>query len=133
MAPPEHHYNDEPTAHDFPSLIDDETDAESQDHCLHLGSEPESSNPLPLPVWMRESAKSFKYKWVPLPLRKAGRAIARWVRGPQPPRDLHISPLFPRIQEAPLRLLDWLAPKKRQRVFLLLALYACWLSTWSLM
>ena len=133
MALPEHRYNDEPTAHDFPSLTDDETDAESLDHRLLLGSEPESSNPLPLPVWMRESAKSFRYKWVPLPLRKAGRVTARWVKGPQPPRDLHISPWLPQIQEAPIRLLDRYVPKKRHRVLLLLALYACWLLTWSLM
>jgi hypothetical protein len=133
MAPTEHHYNDEPAAHDFPSLTDDETDTESQDHHLLLGSEPESSNALPLPVWMRESAKSFRYKWVPLPLRKAARATAHWVKGPQPPRDLHITPWLPQIQEAPIRLLDRYVPKKRHRVLLLLVLYACWLLTWSLM
>ena len=125
--------NDEHAAHDFPSLTDDENNVESQDHNLHLRSESESSNPLPLPVWMRESAQSFKYKWVPLPLRKAGRAMADWIKGPQPPRDLHIKPWLPGLQEAPIRLLDIYAPKKRHRVVLLLVLYASWLLTWSLM
>lgn len=119
--------------HDFPLLSDVESDVESQDPQFHLRSESESSNPIPLPVWMRESAKSFKYKWVPLPLRKAGRATANWVKGPQPPKDLHITPWLPRIQEAPIRLLDRFAPKKRHRVFLLCLLYACWALAWSLM
>jgi hypothetical protein len=133
MAPERFRDDDEQAAHDFPPLTDDEDDVESQDRILHLRSESESSNPLPVPVWMRESAKSFKYNWVPLPLRKAGRATAHWVKGPQPPRDLHITPWLAHIQEAPIRLLDRLAPKKRHRILLLFVLYACWLLTWSLM
>ena len=125
--------DDEQAAHDFPPLTDDEDNLESQDRHLHLRSESESSNPLPLPVWMRESAKTFKYKWVPLPLRKAGRATANWVKGPQPPRDLHITPWLPGVQEAPIRLLDRYVPQKRYRVLLLLLLYASWLLTWSVM
>lgn len=133
MAPHESRDNEEQPTIDFPPLTDDESDMESQDRNLRVETEAEPSNLHSLPVWMRESAKSFKYKWVPLPLRKAARATARWIKGPQPPRDLHITPWFPQIQEAPIRLLDRFAPKKRQRVFLLLALYACWLLTWSLM
>jgi hypothetical protein len=133
MAPPGFRDHEEQAAPDFPSLTDDESDVESQDRNLHIDSESDAFNPYPLPVWMRESAETFKYKWVPLPLRKAGRATAHWVKGPQPPRDLHIRPWFLQIQEAPLRLLDRFAPKKRHRVFLLLALYSCWLLTWSLM
>jgi LCCL domain len=133
MAPLEFRDDEDQATHDFPSLTDDESDVESQDRNLHLESGVEAPNPHSLPVWMRESAKSFKYKWVPLPLRKAGRATARWVKGPQPPRDLHIRPWLPHIQEAPIRLVDRFAPKKCHRVFLLLALYACWLLTWSLM
>ena len=125
--------DDEQAADDFPSLTDDENDLQPEDRNLHLCSDSESSNPLPLPVWMRESAKSFRYKWVPLPLRKAGRATANWVKGPRPPRDLHITPWLPGIQEAPIRLLDRYAPKKRHRVVLLLVLHASWLLTWSLM
>src|SRR2546423_10942139 len=125
--------NDEYAAHDFPLLLDVEDSVEPQSHTLHVHSDSESSNPLPLPVWMRESSNSFRYRWVPLPLRKAGRAAANWIKGPQPPRDLHITLWLPRIQEAPIRLLDRYAPKRRHRIMLLLVLYATWLLTWSLM
>ncbi|OCT52769.1 LCCL domain containing protein [Cladophialophora carrionii] len=102
---------------------------------LHIRSTPDSptTGTLPIPIWLRESASSFRYKWVPLPVRKAGRAIVTWVKGPQPPRVLRIEPIFPKIQQAPIRLLDKYAPKKKQRVILLMALYVCWFLTWSLM
>jgi hypothetical protein len=118
----------------IPYLTDDETDVESQDRNLHIRNASESSeNGHSIPIWMRESAKSFKYKWVPLPLRKAGRATAEWIKGPIPPRELRISPLYPQIQEAPLRLMDRYIPKQRHRICLLIALYATWFLTWSLM
>ena len=129
-------YRDEenPTSRDIPVLTDDETDAESQDRNLHIRSASESSQPaLPLPIWLREQAKSFHFKWVPLPLRKAGRAVAKWVKGPQPPVELKINPFFPKLQAAPVRLLDRYLPQRKQRILLLLLLYAAWALTWSLM
>ncbi|KAF2157756.1 hypothetical protein K461DRAFT_219004 [Myriangium duriaei CBS 260.36] len=59
-------------------------------------------------------------------------ATAKWVRGPQPPRIYTITPLFPTIQHAPLALLDKYAPKKIHRVALLVAVYAAWLLSFSL-
>ncbi|KAJ9616930.1 hypothetical protein H2200_000650 [Cladophialophora chaetospira] len=102
---------------------------------LHIRSTPDSptSAALPLPIWLRESASSFKYKWVPLPVRKVGRAVVTWVKGPKPPRVLKIDPIFPKIQQAPIKLLDRYAPKKKQRFILLMALYVAWFLTWSLM
>lgn len=84
-----------------------------------------------LPVWVRESSKSFRWRWVPLPLRKAGRAIARWVKGPIPPSPLLLTPLFPQIQELPHRFLDRFLPKRRYKTFLLLLLYICWFIPWT--
>lgn len=86
----------------------------------------------PLPVWLTESSKSFKWGWVPLPLRKAGRATVKWLKGPDPPQDLRFTPLFPRIQEAPARLLDRFLPKRKHKITLLLAVYFSWFLTWSL-
>jgi hypothetical protein len=136
---PEYRDEDQSTRN-IPDLTDEENDVESQDRSLHIRhadhshTHPNSSdNTLPLPVWMRESAKSFKYKWVPLPLRKAGRVTAAWIKGPIPPRQLRIKPFFPHIQEAPLRWMDTYLPKHRHRVCLLIAFYAIWLLTWSLM
>lgn len=83
-----------------------------------------------LPVWVRESSKSFRWGWVPLPLRKAGRAIARWVEGPVPPHTLLLTPLFPRIQEVPVRCLERFFPKRRHKIALLMLLYAAWFLPW---
>ena len=131
-------YRDEPAeaSRDFPILTDDDddnADAVSQDGNFHFRSASNSSTSLPAPVWMRESAHSFKYKWVPLPIRKAGRAVAKWIKGPVPPQELRIRPWFPTIQEAPLRLLNRYMPKRRHKIFLLLLFYFCWFLTWSLM
>lgn len=121
-------------AHNVSNLTEDGTDVESQDRDLHIRDASGSSeNGLPVPIWLRESARSFKFKWVPLPLRKAGRATIKWVKGPVPPRELRIKPLYPKIQEVPLRLMDQYIPKQRHRICLLIALYAVWLLAWSLM
>lgn len=83
-----------------------------------------------LPVWARESSKSFRWGWVPLPLRKAGRAVARWVKGPVPPRPLLLTPLFPHLQELPVRYLERFFPKRKHRISLLLLLYLAWFVPW---
>lgn len=131
-------YHDEENGplREIPPLTDDETDGESQNRDFHVDNAPEegSDEPdLPLPIWMRESAKNFKYKWIPLPVRKGGRAVVNWVKGPDPTQHMSIEPWFPYIQEAPIKLLDRFAPKKRHRIFLLLLVYSAWLLTWSLM
>lgn len=110
------------------------------DHRLQNGDVPhstdeddhDSSRALPAPVWMRESSKSFRWRWVPLPLRKAGRAIANWSRGPQPPVELKIEPFFPTIQEWPLRVMDRFVPKRRHRILLLAIVYLAWFLPWAL-
>lgn len=115
-------------------LSDEENDTEFQDGNLHIRNASESSeNGLPIPVWMRESAKSFRFKWIPLPLRKAGRTTAGWIKGPVPPRELTIQPLCPQIQEAPIQLMNAYLPNQRHRVCLLIGLYALWFVVWSLM
>ena len=119
---------------EIPPLTDDESETEPQDRNLQVRSRSGSDAPeRSLPVWLRESASSFRYKWVPLPLRKAGRATVTFIKGPIPPRELKIEPLFPKLQQAPLRLLDRYVPKRRHRISLLVLFYAVWFLTWSLM
>ena len=121
-------------AHNIPGLTESDNDVEPQDRNLHIRNASESSeNGLPIPIWMQESAKSFRYRWVPLPLRNAGRATAKWIKGPIPPRELRIKPLYPQIQEAPIQWMDKYLPKQRHRLSLLIALYAVWFLIWSLM
>lgn len=130
----QYHDEEERLSTDVPHLTDEENDVVSQDGFLHIRDASDSSeNGLPIPVWMRESAKSFRYRWVPLPLRKAGRGTLGWIKGPIPPRELRITPLYPHIQEAPLRLMHRYLPKQRHRVCLLVAFYVTWFLTWSLM
>ncbi|EED17876.1 LCCL domain protein [Talaromyces stipitatus ATCC 10500] len=85
-----------------------------------------------MPVWLRESSSSFQWRWIPLPLRKAGRVTARWVKGPDPPHDLLFQPLFPKIQEIPVKFFDRYAPRKAHKVALLLLVYFLWLLPWFL-
>ena len=132
--PTEYRDDGDQPIHNVSDLADEEIDNESQDGYLHIRNASESpENGLPIPVWMRESAKSFRYKWVPLPLRKAGRATAEWIKGPIPPRALRVKPLYPQIQEAPIRLMNNYIPKQRHRVCLLIGFYAIWFLIWSLM
>lgn len=77
----------------------------------------------------------LKHHWARLVhprIRKAAIWIARWTKGPNPPRIYKIRPIFPVVQEAPIRLLDRYLPKRRQRLSLLLAFYFIWFLTFSL-
>jgi hypothetical protein len=103
--------------------------------------DPDTSEDLPppdvetghaLPVWLRESSKSFRWGWVPLPLRKIGRSTANWVKGPDPPHMLLLKPLFPRVQELPVQYLDRLFPKRKYQTLLLILLYVSWFLPWFL-
>ncbi|KAJ5758406.1 hypothetical protein N7520_005562 [Penicillium odoratum] len=85
-----------------------------------------------LPVWLQESSKSFRWGWVPLPVRKVGRATANWVKGPDPPHMLLLKPLFPRLQELPVQYLDRFFSKRKHKLFLLLLLYTSWFLPWFL-
>ena len=69
---------------------------------------------------------------IPPRLKNAWAATVRWVKGPQPPRTYVITPLFPKVQHAPIALLDRYAPRKVLRFWLLIALYASWLLAFSL-
>lgn len=125
------HTSDEESGVYIPPQMDDERDSASasdvsaitQDHLHTNGS-------ILVPVWLRESSKSFRWRWAPLPFRKAGRAIVRWVKGPVPPRVLLLKPFFPLIQELPARCLERFFPKRRHKVALLLLLYVSWFVPW---
>ena len=104
-----------------------------EDQIFEISASPDvESRRFQLPVWMRESSKAFNWRWVPLPVRKASRAVASWSKGPNPPQIQKISPFFPAIQEAPLRLLDRFLPKKKHKIALLTFFYFCWILVFSL-
>ncbi|EEP79080.1 conserved hypothetical protein [Uncinocarpus reesii 1704] len=110
--------------------LDYESAASESRFNIHSQDDPTPS--LPIPVWLTESSKAFKWGWVPLPLRKAGRSTVKWLKGPQPPKDLRFNPIGPRIQEAPVRLLNRFVPKRKHKIALLLFTYFTWFLSWSL-
>ncbi|KAI0024565.1 hypothetical protein F4780DRAFT_607879 [Xylariomycetidae sp. FL0641] len=97
-------------------------------------SDDESHHPddPPTPRFMQDEGSWKRWKWVPYRVRRPGKALIHWAQGPEPPKIWTIRPLLPRVQRAPLRLLDILVPKKKYRVLLLLALCAAWILTFSL-
>lgn len=128
-------YRDEEPDALIPGLTDDETDVERQnDRDLHIQTPPNmSQHTLPVPAWLKDTRQIPSFEWIPKPARNVGSAVARWVKGPQPPRELKIEPYLPVIQEAPIKLLDRYAPKQKHRACLFMALVAIWFLTWSLM
>ncbi|KAI4271114.1 MAG: hypothetical protein L6R35_006565, partial [Caloplaca aegaea] len=86
----------------------------------------------PIPVWLQESSKSFHWRWVPYQVRHFARAIVSWTRGPDPPQIQKITPFFPSIQEAPVRLITKYFPQKIHKAGLLVLVFFFWLLTFSL-
>ena len=100
---------------------------------IHVESDDEGEeSQLPIPVWLRESSKSFHWGWVPVRIRQAGRAAADWTKGPDPPQIQKIAPWFPEIQEFLPRLIDTYLPKRTHKAALLACFYFGWLLTFSL-
>jgi len=85
-----------------------------------------------LPVWLRESSNTFRWKWVPVRVRQAARAIAQWSNGPDPPQIQKITPFFPSIQEALPKFIDKHLPRRTHKAALLAFFYTCWLLTFTL-
>ena len=86
----------------------------------------------PLPIWLRESSKSFHWRWVPVRVRQAARAVVAWSKGPDPHQTQKIPPFLPWIQEAPVRFINHYLPKQRDKAALLGSFYFCWLLTFIL-
>lgn len=99
---------------------------------VRSGSPDVENNRLPQPVWMRESSKSFQWRWVPYRIRQGARSIADWTKGPDPPQIQKITPFFPLIQEAPVKWINKYLPRTAQKAALLVLFYICWILTFSL-
>ncbi|KAI8933072.1 hypothetical protein NX059_009717 [Plenodomus lindquistii] len=78
------------------------------------------------------SEHTFASTYIPPRIRHAWRKTVVWVKGPQPPRPWKIQPFFPRVQEAPILLLEKYFPKKKHKITLLVVFYLCWILTFGL-
>lgn len=117
--------------HDDPGDDDDDDDTIGPDAPLRNSQRPSAEFDDLIrhehPSWRDRVAER-----IPPRLKKVWRVTVKWVKGPQPPRTYTITPLFPKVQHAPIALLDRYAPKKTQRFWLLVATYFCWLLAFSL-
>lgn len=99
---------------------------------VQSGSPDMKNGYLPLPVWMRESSKSFHWRWVPYRVRQAARSVADWTKGPDPPQMQKITPFYPWVQEAPVKFIEKYLPTMKQKAASLALFYLCWILTFSL-
>lgn len=100
-------------------------------HLIPLDALSDDTSP-PTPRFIQDQRSPAFMKWVPIPIRRVSQAAVRWAKGPNPPHIHTIKPLFPHIQETPIRLLDKYAPKRRHRITLLIAFYSCWIFTFAM-
>jgi hypothetical protein len=77
----------------------------------------------------------LKYMYIPNGLQKRAlriyEPVARWIRGPVPPRPWKIKPFFPAVQYFPVEILRRWLPKQRHRFWALMAFYAAWVACFT--
>lgn len=84
------------------------------------------------PRFMQDERSKKRWKWVPYPVQRFCKKAALWAKGPENPRDWKIKPLFPRVQEFPLALVDRFLPKYKQRLGVVCFYIAIWIVTFAL-
>jgi hypothetical protein len=123
--------NDEEAAQHLLEGEETHPDAPIDEEAAHLTEFEDDDSP-PTPRFLQDLGAYRKWRWVPSSFRRLGKTVKTWAKGPQPPQIQVIKPLFPAIQEAPLRILDIYLPKWKHRLALLLAFYFCWILTFGL-
>ncbi|KAI6782892.1 LCCL domain-containing protein [Emericellopsis cladophorae] len=84
------------------------------------------------PRFVQDESSWKRWKWVPYPVRRTCKVIAKWSKGPPDPQPYRIRPLFPRLQEFPLVLVQRFLPTKVRRFWVLFAFFSIWLITYVL-
>ena len=85
-----------------------------------------------LPIWLQESSSTYKWRSMPLPIRKAIRIPSRfwgflkkWSKGPKEIRIQKIRPFFPDFQALPLKFVERCLVRRSHKI---LAVILYWLS-----
>lgn len=91
-----------------------------------------SQEELQIPRFIQDTQQRPRFHWLPRKPRKWANAVIDWTAGPEPPRRQHISPIFPGVQEWPIKVLDRWVAKKRARLALLVFYYFIWILTFTL-
>jgi hypothetical protein len=108
----------------------DHPDAPIRDAPLVEDLEPDTSPPTPR--FIQDEGSWKRFKWVPYPVRRVIKATAKWAQGPPNPHRYRIEPFFPRVQHAPIVLLDKYLPRKLHRAFAVFAFFGIWLLAFAL-
>ena len=111
-----HHYRDESSSS---SSTTSGGEVQTSPGALEYGSSDTQSG---RPKWLQRTQRH-----VPQRVQRATAWIVTWAKGPQPPRIWQINPFLPKLQLAPLVLLDRYAPTRKHKFWLLMALYFCFL------
>lgn len=75
-----------------------------------------------VPIWLQNVGRR-----APETVRRFSKIVYDWFDGPVEARVWKINPFFPRLQTAPLKLVQYIAPKKAHKFLLVLAFYFVWL------
>ncbi|PHH86508.1 hypothetical protein CDD83_10131 [Cordyceps sp. RAO-2017] len=81
----------------------------------------------PTPRFMQDEHAWKRWKWVPYPVRRTVKAVAKWSIGPANPQPYRIRPLFPTVQRFPLWLVDRFLPRRSYRAWALFLYFSIWL------
>ncbi|WYZ38703.1 hypothetical protein EsH8_III_000617 [Colletotrichum jinshuiense] len=84
------------------------------------------------PRFMQDEGPWKRWKWVPYPVRRTVKVVAKWSTGPPSPQDYKIKPIFPQIQEFPLVLVDKYLRHFKHRAGLVFFYVAIWIISFAL-
>ena len=84
------------------------------------------------PRFMQDEQSWKRWKWVPYPVRRTWKAIAKWSHGPPNPQPHRVKPFFPVVQEYPLFLVEKYLPNLTMRFWLLFLYFSIWIITFVL-
>ena len=115
-SPNVQHYRDESSSSSSSSENGEASEVRGTFEYTSDGAADEDSTPPP--KWLVDAQRR-----VPPSVRKGTAFLVDWCKGPIPPRIWKITPVLPKLQTAPLVLLDRFAPKYKQKLSLLLGLY----------
>jgi hypothetical protein len=69
---------------------------------------------------------------IPPRIQRAWRNTVTWIKGPQPSRPWKIHPFFPKVQTAPIQLVNTYFPKRKHKILLFVIFHAFWLLSFGL-
>ncbi|KAL2266291.1 hypothetical protein VTJ83DRAFT_5643 [Remersonia thermophila] len=109
----------------------DHPDAPIRSAARRENLEQEDDRP-PTPRFLQDEGSWKRFKWVPYPVRRVVGFVVNWTRGPPNPVRYRIVPLFPRVQHAPIALVDKYLPRKRHRALAVFLFLGLWLLAFAL-